>query len=99
MTLRPDLMFFPLDDDVIVFSEEAQCLIGLNASAALVARDLRDGLAASEIASGLASDGIAAPEEAARWVSATLDALGSHGMLFRSSRNGNSAIACSMFAP
>jgi len=81
MTLRPDLMFFPLDDDVIVFSEEAQCLIGLNASAALVARDLRDGLAASEIASGLASDGIAAPEEAARWVSATLDALGSHGML------------------
>jgi hypothetical protein len=81
MTLRPDLMFFPLDDDVVVFSEEAQCLVGLNASAALVARNLQHGLTASEIASGLASDGIAAPEDAARWVSATLDALGSNGML------------------
>ena len=79
--LRPDLVLLPLDDDVVVFSEEAQCLVGLNASAARVVRALQDGVAASEIASGLASDGIAAPEDAARWVSATLEALSSHGLL------------------
>jgi hypothetical protein len=81
MTLRPDLVLLPLDDDIVVFSEETQCLVGLNASAAFMVRKLQDGTLASDLVQALASEGLAAPEEAARWVTTTLDALGSHGML------------------
>jgi hypothetical protein len=34
--LRPDLDFFPLDDQLIIFSEAAQPLVGLNATAAFL---------------------------------------------------------------
>jgi hypothetical protein len=81
MRLQPDLVLLPLDDELVVFSVAAQCLVGLNASAALVLRELQEGKPASEIAQALASEGIAAPEEAARWVSAAFDVLGSHGLL------------------
>ena len=81
MRLRPDLTLWPLNDELVVFSETDQCLIGLNASAALVCRKLQEGTPASKLAQALASEGLAAPEEAERWVRATLDALGSHGML------------------
>jgi hypothetical protein len=79
--LRPDVEFLPLDDDVVAFSEEAQCLIGLNASAARVARRLGANIAPSTIEHELASEGIASPEEAAKWVATVLDSLGSHGLL------------------
>jgi hypothetical protein len=81
MTLRPDLVFLPLDDDVVVFSEAAQCLVSLNSSAALVARQLNDGVPAGKIAETIVSDGLTTPEEAAHWVTATRDALLAHNLL------------------
>jgi hypothetical protein len=81
MRLRSDLVLLPLDDELVVFSEEAQCLVGLNAAAAFVLRELRDGTAPSQLAQDLAAERIAAPQEAERWVAAALEALGSHGML------------------
>ena len=38
VTLSPDLAFFPLDDDLVAFSERAQSLIGLNTTAAFLVR-------------------------------------------------------------
>ena len=38
VTLSPDLIFFPLDDDLVVFSEQAQSLVGLNTTAAFLVR-------------------------------------------------------------
>jgi hypothetical protein len=81
LQMRPDLVLLPLDDDVVVFSEKAQSLVGLNASAAFVLRMLQEGTSASEIAEALVSEGITPPEEAARWVTTVLDALGSQGLL------------------
>ena len=81
LRLRPDLTFLPLDDEVVVFSEEAQCLIGLNASAALVARRMQAGTPDSTIERDLVSQGRVSPEEAAGWMRTVLDALGSHGLL------------------
>jgi hypothetical protein len=92
MRLRPDLALLPLDDELVVFSEEAQCLVGLNASAAFVCRELQAGAPASELAQALVSKGLAAPEEAARWVTETLDALASHGMI----ADGPAPVALSM---
>lgn len=80
MRLRNDLASFPLDDDLIVFSAESQRLIGLNTSAALVFRALQSGTSVADLPRVLASKGLV-PDEAARWVTATLDALRSHGML------------------
>jgi len=81
MRLRPDLAFFPLDDEVVVFSEEAQCIIGLNASAALLVRRIQAGTPVSMIERELVAGGMASSEEATRWLSTILDALSSHGML------------------
>jgi coenzyme PQQ synthesis protein D (PqqD) len=81
MKLRPDLMLFSLDDHVIAFSEEAQSLVGLNASAAFVFRNLQDAMPESEIAAALVREGLAASEDAEGWVTATLDAFHAHGML------------------
>ena len=81
MGLRPGLTLLPLDDEFIAFSEQAQCLVGLNASAALVVRELQRGVLPKELAQTLATQGAAAAEEAEQWVQATLAALGSHGML------------------
>src|SRR5215469_8431122 len=80
MRLRADLAFLPLDDEVVVFSEETQSLVGLNASAAHVAREVKAGTPLSAIARDLTEKGMTSPEEAASWVAATLDALRSHGM-------------------
>jgi hypothetical protein len=80
MRLRRDLAALPLDDELVIFSEETQCLVGLNASAAFVFRRLREGAPASELAHSLESERLAAPGEADRWVMITIDALESHGM-------------------
>ena len=79
MRLRSDLTFLPLDDEVVAFSEEAQCLVGLNTSAAHVARQVNAGAPRSDIERELTQIGVSA-QEAAQWVSVTLDALRSHGM-------------------
>jgi hypothetical protein len=81
MRLRPDLMLLPLDDEFVVFSEVAQCLIGLNASAAFVFHALQEGMAVSQLATAMASEGLAPLEDAERWVTKTLEEFGSHGML------------------
>jgi hypothetical protein len=80
MRLRPDLAALPLDNELVIFSEETQCLVGLNESAAFVFRGLQKGIPASELAQALASQRLVAPEEADYWVTITLDALASHGM-------------------
>ena len=81
MRLRPDLAVLPLDDEAVAFSEAAQCLLGLNASAARVIRELQKGTGVDDVARVLAAEGGVAPEEAGHWVTATLDAFESHGMI------------------
>jgi hypothetical protein len=81
MKLRSDLAFLPLDDEVVAFSEETQSLVGLNASAAHVAQRVNAGAPLLTIARELAENGMASAEEAASWITATLEALRSHGML------------------
>jgi hypothetical protein len=80
MRLRSDLAFLPLDDEVVAFSEEAQCLVGLNASAAHVASQVSAGVPLSAIQRDLTENGVPSAEEAAHWIRLTLDALRSHGM-------------------
>ena len=80
MRLRSDLTFLPLDDEIVVFSEQTQSLVGLNASAAHIAQQVQAGASVSSITRELAENGAASIDEAASWISATLDALHSHGM-------------------
>jgi hypothetical protein len=84
MKIRPDLLLLTLDDDVVVFSEEAQCLFGLNASAAYVVRELQHGIASEVIAGRFASEGIANSEDSVRWVGTTIEALRAHGLVLGS---------------
>lgn len=81
MRLRPDLTLLPLDNEFVVFSEAAQCLIGLNASASFVFHALREGMAISDIAPAMSTGGFAPPDEAERWVTKTLEEFALLGML------------------
>ena len=81
MKLRSDLAFLPLDDEVVAFSEETQHLLGLNASAAHVAQRVAAGVPFSAIERELAENGMTSAEDAANWITVTLDALRTHGML------------------
>jgi hypothetical protein len=81
MRLRANLALLPLDDDAVVFSEEAQHLLRLNPPAALVFRTLQKGTAACELGRVLEAEGLVASEEAEQLVTATLDAFRSYGML------------------
>ena len=81
MRLRPDLMLLPLDGDAIAFSEDMQQLVGLNRTAALLVEKLHNGIPAAELARVFATEGLAAPDEAAQWITATLGALQSCGIL------------------
>lgn len=80
MRLRSDLAFLPLDDEVVIFSEETQSLVGLNASAAYIAQQVNAGTPTASIARELAKNGTASAEEAETWIATTLDALRSLGM-------------------
>lgn len=81
MKLRADLAFLPLGREAVAFSEEAQCLLGLNESAAFIARELREGTPISVLAHDLSSRGYAPPEQANGWIQETLRALEAHGMI------------------
>ncbi len=81
MMLRPGLALFPLDDELVVFSEASQSLVGLNATAAFIVRKLRDGVPASALAGVLVAEKGVAPGKAADWVAGTFGALGSLGLL------------------
>jgi hypothetical protein len=81
MRLRANLALLPLDGDVVVFSEETQHLLSLNPPAALVFRELQKGAPSSSMPHALAVEGLAASEEAEQWVTSTLDAFRSCGML------------------
>jgi hypothetical protein len=75
------LAFFPLDDEMVVFSERAQSLIGLNSTAALLVRKLQEGATTPALAAALTAEWGVAPNMAKDWVASTLEALGSHGFL------------------
>jgi len=81
MTLRPDVELLALDGDWVLFSEQAQCLIRLNESAAFVVRQLQSGTPSGELARALIAAGIAPAGEAEQWAADTLQGLGSHGVL------------------
>lgn len=81
MKLRADLAFLPLGREALAFSEEAQCLLGLNESAAFIARKLQAGTPISDLALDLASRGYAPPEQTNGWIQQTLRALEAHGMI------------------
>jgi hypothetical protein len=78
--LSADLDFFPLDDEVVAFSEKAQSLVGLNVTAGTLVRRLREGVALSDLPNRLAAEWGVAPELAQDWVTATMEALASHGL-------------------
>jgi len=80
MRLRPNLALLSLDGDAVVFSEESQHLLRLNAPAALLFRELQEGTCATELAQVLASEGPVALDEAEQWVTATLDCFRSCGL-------------------
>ena len=79
-TLRPGLAVLPLGRDLVVFSQEAQCVLGLNAPAAAVFEALQKSAPLHEIRQKLASITKSA-KEAEHWVSTTLDALACNGMM------------------
>lgn len=81
--LRPssDLTFFPLDDETVVFSEEAQSLVGLNSTAALLVRKLQEDASTSALADMLTREWGVTPDVAKSWVASTLEALAAHGLL------------------
>lgn len=81
VALRPDLAFFPLENDLVVFSESAQKLVGLNATAAFLVQKLRQGKPAAALPDLLVAEFGAPAQEAAQWVDATLEALHGHGLL------------------
>jgi hypothetical protein len=81
MKIRRDVTLMPLDHDTVVFCEHSQCLLRLNAAGARLVRLLQDGMSTSEVSNKLVSDGVASRENAADWLSMTLEALASHGML------------------
>jgi hypothetical protein len=78
--LRSGLTFFPLDDGLVAFSETSQSLIGLNATAAFIARALEKGTPASELAQALVSERGVAPEDAEIWAKDAISALASQGL-------------------
>jgi hypothetical protein len=73
----------PLGEDLVLFSEEAQCILGLNAPASLVLQELQKGTPQRDIQKKLATVA-KTPGEADQWVSTILEALASHGMLTNS---------------
>jgi hypothetical protein len=90
MKLSSDLFFFPLDDELVVFSETAQSLVGLNTAAAFLVRKLQGGTPVSELADALTSAFAVPPQEATGWVASALDVLHSHRLL------GNDGMAASL---
>jgi hypothetical protein len=81
MMLRADVALVPLDDELVAFSEEMQRLIGLNSSAAFVARRLQANVPVSLIEAELVAEGMATATQATDWVAETVSALGSQGLL------------------
>ena len=79
--LRPDLVLLPLGDDTVLFSEEAQRLVWLTATAAFVVQELKDGKSGDEIVAFLVTEGGVARDDADSWVETTLAGLHSQGML------------------
>src|SRR5262249_24594568 len=79
--LNADILLFPLDDELVAFSEKAQALVGLNATAAMPVGKLQEGAASPELADFLAPQWGVSLEVAKDWVAETLDGLGSHGLL------------------
>lgn len=75
-----DLALFPLDDQVVVFCEETQCLIGVDLAAAALLRNLRQGLGGEELVRAIASEGLVPPDEIAPWLNSTLDAFRLNGL-------------------
>jgi len=93
MRLRSDLSFLPLDDEVVVFSEETQSLVGLNASAAYIAQQVNAGMPSSSIARELADNGMTSAAAAESWIATTLEALRDHGMAADGARSQSSGSA------
>ena len=81
VALRPDLAFFPLEDQLIAFSETSQKLVGLNQAAAFLVGKIHQGAPANMLADMLIQEWGLSASDAAGWVSTTLDALQSHGLL------------------
>jgi len=93
--LRPDVSLFPLDDGLVAFSEASQSLVGLNATAAFIARKLQMGTPTAELAEALVCEQRAAADDAQRWVQETIEALASQGLL----RDGSRAAPAMVQAP
>jgi hypothetical protein len=79
--LRPDVMLLPLDGEYVLFSEKTQCLIGINATTALIVRKLQSGTPAAELSRALVSEGLAESEDVEHWVASSLNAIASCGLM------------------
>ncbi len=74
-------MFLPLDGELVIFSEEAQSLFGLNDSAAFVVQKLREGATRTTLVHALTSNYGVNSAEAERWIASALEALSLHSVL------------------
>lgn len=81
MALRSDLILFPLDDEIVVFCETSQSLIGLNGTAARIVRALQTGMPAENLPGAIAAEMDANIETASGWLAETLQALAAQGLL------------------
>ena len=79
--VRPGLLVLPIDDQFVVFSEDKQRLISLNASAGTVLSELQKGTPVKHLAAALVSSGAATPDVADEWVETTLKGLREQGFL------------------
>lgn len=81
LVVQPGLLVLSLDDQFVVFSEQNQRLISLNASAGAVLSELQKGTPVNHLAAALVSNGAAAADVAAEWVETTLQGLREQGFL------------------
>ena len=76
----PDILVLPLDDQYVVFSEDKQRLISLNATAGAVLLELQKGTAVKDLPNKLVANGLALPALADEWVQTTLEGLCEQGV-------------------
>lgn len=79
--LRSTLAQFTLDDDLVLFSEESQRLVGLNSAAASIFYAIHAGTPLSALPETLVAQGLAGSADANFGIRATIEALRSHGMI------------------
>src|SRR5690348_4636859 len=78
--LRADIVTYALGEELVVLLQEHQLVLGLNASAAFIFRELERGSGEVQIAQALVFAHSITRSEAESWVAATIKDFGTHGL-------------------